>query len=243
MSENKYTYAIMHSDEQVELTCDSPPEQFMQVVTSVLTLLGFRLEEVPLNVYVQRADNGVWEAIHGEEETSGAFLFPLPPSSKSKEPTLGDEEYYQIGRKALAVYGQLRDRVSRLKASKLAGDRAVQAAIRDLQEKMRAIERAVQGTDMENLFSWRYARNAKIDFCAVKLHLSARSVNRRVHEMAVYIGRVLHSTLKPRQLQDLMGMANDKSQIKPAARRRRLRTVPQWNQTNPRQIDVVPPSS
>ncbi|WP_156040111.1 hypothetical protein [Alicyclobacillus macrosporangiidus] len=241
MDENKYTYAIMRSDEQIELTCDSPPEQFMRIITAAWNLVGFRLEEVSPNVYVRRSDNGVWEAIHGEEKTTGAFLFPLPPSSK--EPALEEDDYYRIGRKILLAYGQLRDRVAHLKNSKLAGDRTVQATIRDLEEKMRAVERAVKGTEMEELFTWRYARNEKIEFCATKFFLSSRTLNRRLHRMTVHIGQVLYAVLKPRQLQELTRMADDKRHIKPATRRRRLRTVPQWNQTNPTRNGVVPPSS
>jgi hypothetical protein len=238
VNENKYTYAIMLSDEQIELTCDSPPEQFMQLIIGFAKVFGFDLRDLPMCVYVQSPENGVWNVIYGGKEVSGTFLFPLPPT---KEPELEEDDYYRIGRKILIAYGQMRDKVTHLKNSKLAGDRKVQAFICDLEEKMRAIERAVQGTDMWELFNWRYVRNEKIDFCVIKLNLSARSINRRVHDMAVYIGRVLHSTLKPRQLQELTHMADDKWNIKPALRKHRLKTVPRWG--NPKRDDVVPPSS
>ncbi|SFU95634.1 hypothetical protein [Alicyclobacillus macrosporangiidus] len=198
-----YMYVFMDTDRQVEIRSVTPPEELLRVMGVVAEFLGFRWDELSIAIYTRAREGEAWQPIHGTDVTD-SVLFPLPSKGNVK---MKDSDYYNIGRKILQNYVVMREWAERLRANSALEETT--RALADLEANLRTIEMVVEGTEMQRLFDYKYKQGQKQYVCAAKLHMSPRTLNRKLHAMAVYIGRILHATLKPRRLQQLMRVPDE----------------------------------
>jgi hypothetical protein len=198
-----YSYSMTHRDREVKLACTAPPEQLLEALSGFAELLGFQFSELPIVMYVRTSEGGMWQPIHGTTETVPS-LFPLPPGNVF---VLKEDDYYRIGHKVLDSYVVMHRWVSRLHASQRVHEET-KVLLDDLEGKMSEIENVVYGTDMERLFRLKYQQEEKNYVAAQELYLSQRTFNRKVRELVIHVGWILHSTLTPRRLQEIMQIAD-----------------------------------
>ncbi|SDX04676.1 hypothetical protein SAMN04489725_1394 [Alicyclobacillus hesperidum] len=209
-----YTYVIMGCTSEHSIACDIPPETFVALFRGALETVGVHLDDVAMNIYVQEGCGG-WRLVHGRghgpQGMQNTFLFPLPPEptlvEREQPAALDEETYHDIGYAALNLYRTLWQSRQRIKATSLKTKVRVSQSLRALEGQMRLIEQAVEGTEWWDLFRLRYQQGKKLVACAMDLHMSSRTLNRQISEMAGHVGRMLSTVLKERELVELMQVA------------------------------------
>ncbi|WP_304459042.1 hypothetical protein [Alicyclobacillus sendaiensis] len=209
--EGHYTYALMGPTSEHMVTCEMQPDTFVDVLRAALEVVGVRLDELVLNIYVQEGPGG-WQLVHGRvkdtREAQQTCLLPMPPEPTSAAPNvLDDATYQEIGYAALNLYRVLWQSRQRINATSLKTKVRVRQSLRALEGQMRLIEQAVEGTEWWELFRLRYQQGKKLVACAMELHMSSRTLNREISDMAVHVGRMLATVLKERELAELMEAA------------------------------------
>ncbi|WP_040288102.1 hypothetical protein [Alicyclobacillus hesperidum] len=209
--EGHYTYALMGPTSEHTMTCDLHPDTFVGVLRGVLEAIGVRLDDLVLRIYVQEGVGG-WQLVHGrvkdKQEAQQTCLLPLPPEPTSGDPHAHDDATNQeIGYGALNLYRILWQSRKRIKATSLKTKVKVRQSLQALEDQMRVIEQAVEGTEWWELFRLRYQQGKKLVACAMELHMSSRTLNREISDMAVHVGRMLATVLKEQELAELMEAA------------------------------------
>ncbi|ACV59955.1 hypothetical protein [Alicyclobacillus acidocaldarius] len=209
--EGHYTYALMGPTSEHTVACDLAPDTFVEVLRGAMEAIGVRLDELVLRIYVQEGAGG-WQLVHGRvkdaREAQQTCLLPMPPEPPSGDPEVLDDATYQdIGYAALNLYRVLWQSRQRIKASSLKTKVRVRQSLRALDERMRLVEQAVEGTEWWDLFRLRYQQGKKLVACAMELHMSSRTLNRQISDMAGHVGRMLSTVLKERELAELMQAA------------------------------------
>lgn len=196
-----YQYVLANEQETQEFALASPPSEFMQGMSAVMSFFGFDLNTVPVIVYAREEGEGAWQPILGTDDKE-PVLFPMLAANKPKP--LEEKEYYEIGHKALGVYDAMRKKWMDIKKSGYKKDKHVRQILDVLQSKMLEIESVVAGTEYEKLFDLKFKQKKNNDACAMALYIAGRTVQRNVDRMAVYIGQILIISMKPRKLQELL---------------------------------------
>ena len=209
--EGHYTYALMGPTSEHMVTCEMQPDTFVEVLRGAFETIGIRLDDLVLRIYVQEGAGG-WQLVHGRvkdmREAQQTCLLPMPPEPTSAAPNvLDDATYQEIGYAALNLYRVLWQSRQRIKATSLKTKVRVRQSLRALEGQMRLIEQAVEGTEWWDLFRLRYQQGKKLVACAMELHMSSRTLNREISDMAVHVGRMLATVLQERELAELMEAA------------------------------------
>ncbi|MBF8376482.1 hypothetical protein IW967_01080 [Alicyclobacillus mali] len=209
--EGHYTYAILGPTSEHTVACDLPPDTFVDVLRGAFEAIGVRLDKLVLNIYAQEGAGG-WQLVHGRvkdvREAQQTCLLPMPPEPPSgDQEVLDDATYQDIGYAALNLYRVLWQSRQRIKATSLKTKVRVRQSLRVLEERLRLVEQAVEGTEWWDLFRLRYQQGKKLVACAMELHMSQRTLNREISDMAVHVGRMLGTVLKERELAEMMEAA------------------------------------
>lgn len=195
-----YHYMMTTANDARELQLSASPDEIIQFISNGFELFGFNQENTAFLIWVSE-DESVWRPIFGTDDTEPT-LFPLMAVSERMK-GLTDEECYAIGKKALSAYNTIRKRWLNYQITQKS-NKALSEALDDMRKQMLGVESVVAGTEYEVLFDLKYKQRKKNYYCAAEFNVGQRTVDRMIEQMTMRIGYILHLSMKPRQLQELL---------------------------------------
>ncbi len=204
-SRQNYTYVMTWGDKTFEVCLDVPPDQAQTLLQGFAQVLGFDWDELSVAVYVRQGDAGVWQPLHGIPDRA-ALLFPLPVQARD-DLRLTDKQYVALGQRILSAYESIRERLRKVESYQRRVDDTPkkQAKTRQtLRAYVHHVEQAILGTEWEALFHKRYGEKRINEVAAMDLHVSLRKLDRDTNQMYGHVGQVLHETMRPKDLRDLL---------------------------------------
>ncbi|MCL6441901.1 MAG: hypothetical protein K6T83_00300 [Alicyclobacillus sp.] len=207
MQETKvYSYVIAHagkSGKTTEVTSVLPPDELLQILDAFAELLGYKWKDIPIAIYARVGEGAMWQPISGVSDTTPT-LIPVPPGAGDTE-IFSDEDCFVLGQQVLDAYRELQNRSVKVRNARRLEDtqERIQQLLNEFETLMGTVESVVEGTEWARVFDLKCRRREKQYVAAKILHMSPRTWNRYVHDMTIYIGRVLHDTLPPRRLHEI----------------------------------------
>ena len=201
-----YTYVLTWGDQTVEIRLDVFPDKAQALLRAFAQVLGFDWDELSVAVYVRAGDAGVWQPLHGIPDRA-ALLFPLPIQARD-DLRLTDQQYVALGKRILSAYEGVRERLRKVEQyQRRVDDDTLQKRERTcktLRQYVHHVEQAILGTEWEALFRKRYGEKRINEVAAMDLHVSLRKLDRDTNQMYGHVGQVLHETMRPKDLRELL---------------------------------------
>ncbi len=200
-----YTYVITWGDDTVEVRLDVPPDQAQALLRGFAQVLGHKWGELSVAVYAREGDTGVWQPLHGVTDRA-ALLFPLPIQARD-DLRLTDKQYEALGKRIMSAYEGLCDRLQRVEQYHKRVDDTVKnrgKIYKTLRQYVHRVEQAILGTEWEELFRQRYGEKRINEVAADALHVSLRKLDRDHNRMCAHVGQVLHGSMRPKDLRELL---------------------------------------
>lgn len=200
-----YTYVLTWGDQTAEMGLDVSPDKVQALLRGFAQVLGYDWGELPVAVYVRQGDAGVWQPLHGIPDRA-ALLFPLPIQARD-DIRLTDKQYVALGQRILSAYEGVREHLRKVEPYQRRMDDTPkkQAKTRKtLRAYVHHVEQAILGTEWEALFRKRYQEKEINVVAAQELHVSLRKLDRDTNQMYGHVGQVLHETMRPKDLRDLL---------------------------------------
>ncbi|WDL99693.1 hypothetical protein [Alicyclobacillus sp. ALC3] len=198
-----YTYTIMHMDHEEEVQTAATPDELIEVLAKFAQTMGFQWNELPIAIYA-REEGAAWQAVYGADDKV-SVLFPLPLVTPEGQMT--ETDFLKLGKKVMKSYVWLRASVNHL--THIQSEKPIQKLLREQQQQMAEIEQIVKNTEWERIFELKYILRLKHHLCAKEANYASRTLDRKVKEMTIHIGRVLHATLTARRLKELIELSSD----------------------------------
>ena len=204
-SRQNYTYVMTWGDKTFEVCLDVPPDQAQALLQGFAQVLGHKWDELSVAIYCRQGDAGVWQPLHGIPDRA-ALLFTLPIQARD-DIRLTPKQYEELGKRVMSAYEGVRDQLEKVEKYQRRVDDTPQKKERTcktLRQYVQRVEQAIVGTEWEKLFRKRYEDKRINEIAAMDLHVSLRKLDRDRGQMYGHVGQVLHETMRPKDLRELL---------------------------------------